>query len=144
MIRNIRYKTKNIHRNPRESSWNVSSNLAASFHYAFQGLVYGLITQRNLRIHIFLGAFAFCMGLFLDLRSSDFAVLAITITLVLVLELLNTSIEAVVNLSVGRRFHPLAKVAKDCAAASVLIASISSIFIAALLLLPPLFSQMSF
>tara|TARA_B100000700_G_C14517161_1_gene611406 strand:- start:117 stop:539 length:423 start_codon:yes stop_codon:yes gene_type:complete len=140
MIRNIRYNSKNSYRNLTRNSWNASSNLLASFHYAFQGIVYGLMTQRNLRIHLFLGTFAFILGLFLDLKSSDFALLALTITMVLVLELLNTSIEAVVNLSIGRRFHPLAKVAKDCAAASVLIASISSLLIGCLLLLPPLFS----
>jgi len=57
---------------------------------------------------------------------------------VLVLELLNTAIESVVDLAIGRRFHPLAKVAKDCAAAAVLVASISSLVIALLLVLPPL------
>tara|TARA_B100000700_G_scaffold259730_1_gene294783 strand:+ start:124 stop:546 length:423 start_codon:yes stop_codon:yes gene_type:complete len=140
MIRNIRSKSKTSYRNLTRNSWKVSSNLLASFHYAFQGIVYGLITQRNLRIHLFLGTIAFILGLFLDLKSSDFALLALTITIVLVLELLNTSIEALVNLSIGRRFHPLAKIAKDCAAASVLIASISSLLIGCLLLLPPLFS----
>ena len=140
MIRNIRYKSKNSYRNLTGNSWNVSTNLLASFHYAFQGIAYGLITQRNLRIHLCLGTIAFILGLFLDLKSSDFALLALTITIVLVLELLNTSIEALVNLSIGRRFHPLAKIAKDCAAASVLIASISALLIGCLLLLPPLFS----
>ena len=57
---------------------------------------------------------------------------------VLVLELLNTSIEAVVDLAIGRRFHPLARIAKDTAAAAVMVAAISSLLIALLLLLPPL------
>ena len=56
----------------------------------------------------------------------------------LVLELLNTATEAVVDLSVGRRFHPLARIAKDCAAAAVLVAALSSLMIALLLLVPPL------
>ena len=62
----------------------------------------------------------------------------LTVAAVLVLELLNTAIESVVDLAIGRRFHPLAKVAKDCAAAAVLVASISSLVIALLLVLPPL------
>jgi diacylglycerol kinase (ATP) len=57
---------------------------------------------------------------------------------VLVLELLNTAIEAVVDLTVGTRFHPLAKIAKDCAAAAVLVAAIASLLVAGLLLVPPL------
>ena len=55
---------------------------------------------------------------------------------VLVLELINTATEAVVDLAIGRRFHPLARIAKDCAAAAVLVAAISSLVIAVLLLLP--------
>jgi diacylglycerol kinase (ATP) len=54
------------------------------------------------------------------------------------LELLNTAVEAVVDLSIGRRYHPLARIAKDCAAAAVLTASISSMLIATFLILPPL------
>ena len=61
---------------------------------------------------------------------------------VLVLELLNTAIEAVVDLAIGRRFHPLARIAKDCAAAAVLVAAISSLVIALLLLIPPLIERL--
>ncbi len=68
--------------------------------------------------------------------------MALTATSVLVVELLNTSIESVVDLAIGKRFHPLAKIAKDCAAGAVLVASISSLLIAVLLLLPPLLKQL--
>jgi len=61
---------------------------------------------------------------------------------VLVLELINTATEAVVDLAIGRQFHPLARVAKDCAAAAVLVAAISSLAIAALLLLPALVARL--
>ena len=72
------------------------------------------------------------------------AVLVLTVTAVLVLELINTATEAVVDLAIGRRFHPLARIAKDCSAAAVLVASISSLMIAVLLLLPPLLVRMGF
>ena len=62
----------------------------------------------------------------------------------LVLELLNTAIEAVVDLAIGRRYHPLARIAKDCAAAAVLVAAISSLLIALFLLLPPLLLRLNF
>jgi diacylglycerol kinase (ATP) len=48
----------------------------------------------------------------------------------------------VVDLAIGRRFHPLARIAKDCAAAAVLVAAISSLAIAALLLLPALLARL--
>ena len=66
------------------------------------------------------------------------AVLVLTVAAVLVLELINTATEAVVDLAIGRQFHPLARIAKDCAAAAVLVAALSSLVIAALLILPAL------
>jgi diacylglycerol kinase (ATP) len=50
--------------------------------------------------------------------------------------------EAAVDLAVGRRYHPLARIAKDCAAAAVLVAAVASLLIALLLLLPPLLSRL--
>ena len=122
----------------RRGAWRMASDLPASFRYAAQGLIYGFRSQRNFRIHVFIGAVVFGLGLWLQLKFIDLAVLVLTVTAVLVLELLNTAIEAVVDLAIGRRFHPLARIAKDCAAAAVLAASISSLLIALLLLLPPL------
>ncbi|MFO0119368.1 MAG: diacylglycerol kinase, partial [Cyanobium sp.] len=59
-------------------------------------------------------------------------------------ELLNTATEAVVDLAIGRPFHPLARIAKDCAAAAVLVAALSSMMIALLLLVPPLLTRLGF
>tara|TARA_B100000700_G_C14788712_1_gene734770 strand:- start:193 stop:639 length:447 start_codon:yes stop_codon:yes gene_type:complete len=128
----------------RRRSWRVAADFPSSFRYAFQGLLYAFISQRNFRIHLCIGFFTFGLGLWLNLKSVDLAILVLTISAVLVLELLNTAIEAVVDLSTGRRFHPLAKIAKDCSAASVLLASISSIFIAILLLVPQLLPLLGF
>ncbi|MCX5933569.1 MAG: diacylglycerol kinase family protein, partial [Pseudanabaena sp. LacPavin_0818_WC45_MAG_42_6] len=66
----------------------------------------------------------------------DCSIISLTIALVLVLELLNTALEAVVDLTVGREFHQLAKIAKDCSAGAVLIAAITALLIAGVLLLP--------
>jgi diacylglycerol kinase (ATP) len=54
------------------------------------------------------------------------------------MELLNTAIESVVDLTVGQSYHDLARIAKDCAAAAVLISAIVALFVGAILLLPPL------
>jgi diacylglycerol kinase (ATP) len=88
------------------------------------------------------GAVVFAMGLWLQLPLGQLAVLVLTVTAVLVLELLNTATEAVVDLAIGRRFHPLARIAKDCAAAAVLVAALASLLIAGLLLLPPLLARL--
>lgn len=99
---------------------------------------YAFTTQRNFRIHVLIGSVVFALAGWLQLDLIRLAVLVLTVTAVLVLELLNTAMEAVVDLAIGRRYHPLARIAKDCAAAAVLTAAISSMLIATFLLLPPL------
>ncbi len=137
----LRDVTNDVHRRGRRlrvGAWKVAGDLPASFRYAAQGLAYGFASQRNFRIHVFTGVLVFGMGLWLRLAADRLAVLVLTVAAVLVLELLNTATEAVVDLAIGRQFHPLARIAKDCAAAAVLVAALSSLLIALLLLVPPL------
>jgi len=128
----------------RAGAWKVAGDLPTSFRYAAQGLAYGVASQRNFRIHVITGAFVFLLGLWLRLSLDRLAVLVLTVAAVLVLELLNTAIEAVVDLAIGRQFHPLARIAKDCAAAAVLVAALSSMMVALLLLVPPLLTRLGF
>ena len=125
-------------RSLRHRSWRIAGNLSASFRYAAHGLGYSFATQRNFRIHVLIGSVVFALAGWLQLDLIRLAVLVLTVTAVLVLELLNTAMEAVVDLAIGRKYHPLARIAKDCAAAAVLTAAISSMLIATFLILPPL------
>ena len=129
-------------RRVRAGSWTMAGNLPASFRYAAQGLAYGFSSQRNFRIHVVTGLLVFLLGLWLQLSPDRLAVLVLTVAAVLVLELLNTATEAVVDLAIGRQVHPLARIAKDCAAAAVLVAALSSMMIALLLLVPPLLRRL--
>ncbi len=122
----------------RQLSWKVASNLLVSFKYAWAGVSYAFITQRNFRIHVCVGTLAIGLSIFLHLQSVEIAVIAITSGLVLALELVNTAIESLVDLTVKQTYHDLAKVAKDCAAAAVLISALVAVLVAATLLLPPL------
>jgi len=134
-----------VHRRGRRlrvGAWKVAGDLPASFRYAAQGLAYGFASQRNFRIHVVIGLTVFVLGLWLRLSVDRLALLVLTVAAVLVLELLNTATEAVVDLAIGRQFHPLARIAKDCAAAAVLVAAMASVLIAGLLLLPPLLHQL--
>ena len=130
--------SNNLQRQNKRSSWKIPNDLPTSFFYAAKGLRYAFSTQRNFRIHVGFALVAFALGSFLGLNKSDLAIMSLTATSVLVVELLNTSIESVVDLAIGKRFHPLAQIAKDCSAGAVLVASISSLLIAVLLLFPPL------
>lgn len=124
------------------SSWTVASNLLVSFQYAWSGIAYAYKTQRNFRIHTAIGTLAIGLGLFLHLSSVKLAVIGLTIGAVMAMELLNTAIESVVDLTVGQSYHELAKVAKDCAAGAVLIFAIAALLVASVLLLPPLVAQL--
>jgi len=124
--------------NNRELSWQVASNLFVSFKYAWCGIVYAFQTQRNFRIHLLIGALAIGLGIFLHLQPVEMAVIGLTSGLVLVMELLNTAIESVVDLTVKHSYHELAKIAKDCAAGAVLVSALAALLVAGTLLLPPL------
>ena len=139
--REVRDMSKTLQRLNKRSSWKIAKDLPTSFLYAAKGLGYAFSTQRNFRIHVGFALGALGLGFFLGLNKSDLAIMALTATSVLVVELLNTAIESVVDLAIGKRFHPLAQIAKDCSAGAVLVASISSVLIAVLLLLPPLLKQ---
>lgn len=121
-----------------EHSFKIAHNLWVSFQYAGSGVAYAFSTQRNFRIHAVIGTIAIGLGLFLHLLPFELALIGLTIGLVMTLELLNTAIEAVVDLVVDTQYHELAKIAKDCAAGAVLMSTIAALGVAACLLLPPL------
>lgn len=123
----------------RNLAWQVAPSLFLSFKYAWAGVRYAFITQRNFRIHTAIGTLAVSLGLFLKVSAVEMALVTLTCAMVMVLELLNTAIESVVDLTVKQTYHELAKIAKDCAAGAVLISAIAAIFVAMWILLPPLF-----
>ncbi|MFM5896844.1 MAG: diacylglycerol kinase family protein [Dolichospermum sp.] len=122
----------------REFSWQIASNLLVSFKYAWAGITYGFQTQRNFRIHLAVCALAISLSVFLGLEAVEIAIIAVTSGLVLTLELMNTALESIVDLTVKQSYHELAKIAKDCAAGAVLISALVALLVATILLLPPL------
>lgn len=122
----------------RALAFKVAHNLAASFKYAWAGLRYAFYTQRNFRIHVVVGSLALSLGVALHLPAVELAVIGLTVGAVLAMELLNTALEAVVDLTVQQTYHDLAKIAKDCAAGAVLLFAFIALFVAGCLLLPPL------
>ncbi|PSB15156.1 diacylglycerol kinase [filamentous cyanobacterium CCP1] len=126
----------------RDLSWRVASNLFISFRYAWAGLSYAFQTQRNFRIHLVVGTAAIILGVVLELSRVEIAIIGLTIGAVLTMELLNTAIESVVDLTVRQTYHELAKIAKDCAAGAVLISAVAAIVVACSLLLPALIERL--
>jgi diacylglycerol kinase (ATP) len=122
----------------RSHSWQVAPNLFISFKYAWAGITHAFKTQRNFRVHTGVGTLAIILCWALDVSTLEIAVICLTIGAVLVMEILNTALESLVDLTVGQTYHELAKVAKDCAAGAVLMAAIIALLIAALIFVPPL------
>lgn len=112
-----------------------------SFGYAFEGWWYVLRTQHNAWLHAIATVIIVALGLWLKLPRRDWAVLILTFMAVWMAEFMNTALEAVVDMSMPDP-HPLAKVAKDVAAAAVLVGACGAILIGLLLLGPPLWVKL--
>ena len=106
---------------------------AKSFRYAFEGWWYVLRTQHNAWIHALISIAVFALGFWLQIPLQDWAIIILTMMAVWMAEFMNTAIEAVVDM-VMPEFHPLAKAAKDVAAAAVLVGAIGSVVVGLLLL----------
>ena len=107
-----------------------------SFNYAIEGLVWTLRTQRNMRVHTTIAVLVAVGSLLLGVTRAQLVAIVFAISLVFVTELLNTAIEAAVDVATDR-YDPLAKTAKDVAAGAVLIAAINALVVAYLVLFDP-------
>jgi diacylglycerol kinase len=114
-------------------------SLLRSFGFALEGVSYLIRTQRSAQIEIVIGVAVIAVATWLDISAIEWAVLVLAMALVLALEALNTAIELAVTLASPER-HPLAKAAKDVAAAMVLIAAIGAAVVGVIVLGPRLAS----
>lgn len=108
-----------------------------SFVYAWDGVCYVVHTQRNMRVHLTLGVLAVALGIYLRVSPVEWGLVFVAIALVLVSEMMNTVVEAVVDLA-SPHYHPLAKVAKDAAAGAVLLNALLAVIIALCVFIPHL------
>jgi diacylglycerol kinase len=127
--------------NPDRYSLITSPNRLESFGYALAGWLYMLRYQKNTRIMGVASLLVFGLAAWLGVDAGGWAVLIVTITLVWMAEFLNAAVEAVVNLA-SPDYHPMAKVAKDVAAAAVLLGAVASALIGLLILGPPFLSRL--
>lgn len=96
-----------------------------SFGYALEGFVTAVTTERNIKVQLCVGAAAVIAGVVLKIDALSWVLVVLCIGLVIFAELVNTAIEAIVDLAT-QELHPLAKRAKDIAAASVFTLSITA------------------
>lgn len=108
-----------------------------SFNAAIEGFIYVLKSQRNMRIHFLLGVMFLLLGIYLNFTRFEIIALGITITLVLLSEMVNTSIELMMDL-VAPNFNPVARIIKDVCAGAVMVASINAVVVGYMLFFKPI------
>lgn len=102
--------------------------LLDSINYAIDGIIHTLKTQRNMKIHFIAAFCVLFLSLFLKISKLEVLILFFTISLVIITEMINTSIEATIDL-ITDKYHELAKIAKNVAAGAVLMASLNAIIV---------------
>lgn len=112
----------------------------ASFAFAIRGITQGAWQQRNFRIHVSAATIVIISAVWLECTRIEWALLLLTMGLVLVSETLNTAIETVVDL-ISLEYHELAGRAKDIAAGAVLLAALTAVGVALVILAPRVYER---
>ncbi|WP_291637721.1 diacylglycerol kinase [Clostridium sp.] len=102
--------------------------LVDSFNYAIEGIIYSIRTQRNMKIHMIATIIVLTAAFFFNLSKIELLIITITITLVIVAEMINTAVECAIDATTNF-YHPLAKIAKNVAAGAVLVTSVNSVLV---------------
>lgn len=97
--------------------------------HAIDGVIRAFKTERNLRIDYIIGLFVLICSLFFDFSKTEFSCLCLTIGFVIFAEMINSTVEYIVDL-ITDKYDDRAKAAKDIAAGGVLISSVVAVIVA--------------
>ncbi|MBR4178702.1 MAG: diacylglycerol kinase family protein [Bacilli bacterium] len=123
-----------ISRDERKKQKGIKK-LLNSFTYPIKGLKYAYRNEQNLAVDVGIAALVVIFGFIFNINKYEWAIVMLTIGLVISCELINTAIEATVDL-VTEEYHPLAKVAKDTSAAAVFVFAIVAVIVGLIIFLP--------
>lgn len=118
------------------------SSLRSTFKYAVQGIIHAFKAERNMKIHIVAAVVVFMAAGLLGLTLIQWLFLGLAVTLVITAELINTAVEAVVDL-ISPDDHPLARIAKDTAAGAVLVTACFAVVVGIAVFYEPVISWIS-
>jgi diacylglycerol kinase (ATP) len=122
---------------PFSAAKREAGSLVASFNYAFEGVIYVVRTQRNMRIHFLVALAVLPLGVVLGASRFEMLALMLSVSFVLIAEMFNTALEKAIDLATGT-FDPVARAAKDIAAGAVLVAAVNALFVGYLVFGPRL------
>ena len=115
-----------------------SGSLFESFYHAFHGLSDAISSQRNLRIHLSLSLSVVVAGICLSIDLFSWMALVIVMGMVISAELFNTALEHLVDVSTQGEYRYYARLAKDTAAAAVLVVSFAAVIVGLIVFVPRL------
>ncbi|EOL42113.1 diacylglycerol kinase [Enterococcus phoeniculicola ATCC BAA-412] len=116
-----------------------NKHFVRSVEFAFQGIKTVFQEERNMRKHVLFGSLAILAGFIFQLSQIEWLWLLLAVFLVLVVEIINTIFENVVDMVTEFHFHPIGKKVKDMAAGAVLLTALFASLIGAILFLPKIY-----
>src|SRR4249919_1181410 len=122
---------------PFSAARREAGSLVASFNYAFEGVIYVVRTQRNMRIHFLVALAVLPLGVVLGASRFEMLALMLSVSFVLIAEMFNTALEKAIDLATST-FDQVARAAKDIAAGAVLVAAVNALFVGYLVFGPRL------
>ena len=105
-----------------------NKNFIDAWYNAINGVIYATTTQANIKKQLVIAVLVMVLSLFFDLTTAEFLCLVFSVMLVIIVEMVNTAIETVVDLYTDI-YHPKAKIAKDVGAGAVILAAINSVIV---------------
>ena len=115
---------------PHNVKYNKSKSIPDSFTHAWNGIRIAVARERNFKIQIVFAIVAVISCIILPVDALHTFMVMYAIFFVLCMELINTAIESMIDLYCGKNISPLAKIAKDCSAGAVLLASAQALLVA--------------
>ena len=118
-----------------KSKYKGLKAIIKSIDYSIDGLVYAYRSERSMIIHTIASIIGIVLGFILGISLTEWSIILGTLAIILAIELINTAVEAVVDM-VTQEYHPLAKVAKDCSSAATFVVSASGVIIGIVIFVP--------
>lgn len=118
-----------------KSKYKGLKRIFYSIKYSIEGLIYAFKNEKSLLLHALCTFIAVTLGLLFKISPGEWSTILISLSVILSVELLNTAIEAVVDM-VTLEIHPLAKIAKDCGSAATFVVSMTGLIIAGVIFGP--------
>lgn len=121
----------------RENKKKSVRRFRKSFSYALDGIKYAFKYEQNLLVHLLTTIVVIITAYILEVSLIEWLILILVMSLVIAFELINSAIEATIDLFI-EDYHILAKVGKDCSSGAVLVMAIGAVIIGVIIFLPKL------